>query len=76
MNGAAVVSTAGLGQVPTGWQFVETGDFNGDGTSDVLWFSPTFGVVAMWFMSNGQIAQPAGVGFVGSGWMIQSINAD
>jgi hypothetical protein len=29
-----------------------------------------------WFMNGGQITQSAGVGFVGSGWTIQSANAD
>ena len=76
MNRASVASSAGLGQVPLDWQIVDTGDFNGDQTSDILWFNSTFGVVAMWFLSNGQVTQSAGLGFVGSGWTIQSISAD
>jgi hypothetical protein len=67
---------SGLGQIPTDWQIVETGDFNGDHTSDVLWFNSTFGVIAMWLMDGGQIIKPVGVGFIGSGWTIQSTNAD
>jgi hypothetical protein len=37
MNGAAVLSAGGLGNVPTTWSIVQTGDYNGDGMSDLLW---------------------------------------
>jgi hypothetical protein len=30
----------------------------------------------MWLMDGGQIIKPVGVGFIGSGWTIQSTNAD
>ena len=31
-----------------------TGDFNGDGTSDLLWRNATTGDIEIWFMKNGQ----------------------
>ncbi len=37
MNGAAVASAGGLGNVPTTWSIVLTGDYDGDGKSDLLW---------------------------------------
>jgi hypothetical protein len=76
MNGAQVSSTAGFGQVPNDWQIAETGDFNGDGMSDILWRSSFFGYVAMWFMNGGQVAQSATVGFLATNWTIQNTNAE
>jgi len=61
MNGAQA-SGAGVGSAPTSWSIVETGDFNGDGKSDILW-QDTSGNVAIWFM-NGAQASGAGVGNV------------
>jgi hypothetical protein len=70
---AAVLPAAGLGQILTDWQGAETGDLNGD-TSDIIWYTSTFGVVAVWFMSGGQIAGSEGIAFMTSGWT--STNAD
>jgi hypothetical protein len=64
---------AGPGQILTVWQGAETGDFNGD-TSDIIWYTSTLGVIAVWFMSGGQIAGSGGIAFMTSGWT--STNAD
>ena len=53
---------------------VETGDFDGDGKSDILWRDSS-GNVAIWFM-NGVQASGAGVGNVPAVWSIQGANAD
>ena len=37
MNGATVMSSAALGNVPTTWMVVGTRDFDGDGMADILW---------------------------------------
>ncbi len=37
------------------WQVQGTGDFNGDGTSDVLWRNVNDGDVGIWQMQNGSI---------------------
>jgi len=45
-----------LGAVPLNWTVVGTGDFNGDGVSDILW-RDTAGDLAIWLMnSTGQEA--------------------
>jgi hypothetical protein len=61
--------------VPLVWSVALTGDFNGDGKSDILW-RDTSGNIAMWFMSGGQVTSSAGLGQVSTIWTIQSTNAD
>jgi hypothetical protein len=60
--------------MPTDWHFVGTGDFNGDGVSDVLWRNNS-GVVGQWlgradggFEGNGNVFIP-----VPTDWHIESI---
>ncbi len=73
MNGTTVLnpSTAGIGNVPTTWSIVGTGDFNGDGKSDVVWHD-TSGNIAIWFMNGTTILNPntAGVGNVTTSFKI------
>jgi len=40
MNSAQVTQSAGVGSAPTNWSIVETGDFDGDGKSDILCMTP------------------------------------
>ena len=42
--------------------FVGIGDFNGDGTSDVLWYNATTRDAEVWKISNGQWAGSVDVG--------------
>ena len=50
------------------WFVAETGDFNGDGKSDILWRSGSngtpAGVAAIWFMNGATISQSAQLGDV------------
>jgi hypothetical protein len=76
MNGATIIGNGGLGAVPSNWFIVETGDFNADGMSDILW-RDTAGDVAMWFMNGlSLLSPPAGLGNVSNVWTIQNVNAD
>jgi hypothetical protein len=48
MNGLQVSQTGGLGNVPTNWMIAETGDFDGDGKTDLLWRDLNTGTTAIW----------------------------
>jgi hypothetical protein len=69
-----VLSTNDLGVVPTTWNVAVTGDFNGDGKSDILW-SNTNGDTSIWFMtSNGTLVKllsMSGFGVVAPTWVVQ-----
>jgi hypothetical protein len=75
MNGGQVLSSAGLGTVPTGWTIATTGDFNGDGKSDILW-RDAGGNTVIWFMNGAQVSSTASLGTVPIAWTIQAVNAD
>jgi hypothetical protein len=44
------------------------GDFNGDGTSDILWFNPASNDANTWKMSNGKWAASTDIGTHPAGW--------
>ena len=47
------VTSAEPGSVSSGYQAVGTGDFTGDGTSDILWQNPTTGDTQEWLLNAG-----------------------
>jgi hypothetical protein len=70
-------STAFVATVPGQWSIQLTGDFNGDGMSDILW-QDTSGNVAIWEMNGTTVANAsrAFVANVPGQWSIQNLNAD
>ncbi len=74
-NNGQVTSSAFVANVATTWSIAETGDFNGDGKSDILW-RDTSGNTAIWFMNGGAIMSSASVANVATSWTIQGMNAD
>jgi Ca2+-binding RTX toxin-like protein len=51
-DGSVVEGNHNLGDVPTTWQIVGTGDFDHDGDSDILWRHAD-GAVVTWELENG-----------------------
>jgi FG-GAP-like repeat len=69
MIGAQVLSSAGIGNIPTTWSVVGQRDFNGDGRSDILW-RDTLGNTAIWFMNGTQVQSSASVGNIPTTWTV------
>lgn len=67
-------SVVGFGGVPGNFQIAQTGDYNGDGKTDILWNDGSNHYAAR-FMEGASIASTAAVGTV-SGWTVQSQNAE
>ena len=49
------------------------GDFDHDGTSDVLWYNPATGGLDLWKMANGQWAGSVDLGTHPAGYQISGI---
>jgi hypothetical protein len=70
-----VLSTADLGFVPTSWNVALTGDFNGDGKSDILW-NNTNSDTSIWFMAGAVVSSVSDLGAVLNSWAVQGAGAD
>jgi FG-GAP-like repeat len=70
-----VASTADLGVVPTSWSVALTGDFNGNGMSDILWRNSN-GDTSIWFMNGTTVSSVSGLGVVPTSWVAQGAGAD
>jgi hypothetical protein len=69
MNGGAISSSGGIGNVPTSWSIVGQRDFNGDGKHDLLW-RDTSGNTAIWFLNGLQVTSSGGIGNVPTTWAV------
>jgi hypothetical protein len=58
------------------WAIAETGDFDGDGKSDILWRETSAGTVEIWFMNGVVVSAPIAIGYVSPDWVIQGANAE
>jgi hypothetical protein len=75
MNGTTITSSKVIGNVPLTWTIASTGDFNGDGASDILW-TDNSGNVGAWFMNGATISSVASYGNVGTNWTVQALNSE
>src|SRR5262249_35623122 len=69
-SNATIKSAVAVGSLPVGvWSIAGTGDFNGDGISDILILGGGSSV-AIWFMnSTGMVSSAQGVSDIGGGTM-------
>ncbi len=72
MDGAQILQQPVVGNVPTSWTVVGTGDFNGDGKGDILWRNSN-GDIGIWLMNGTQILQIPIIGNVPASWTIAGI---
>ncbi len=72
MDGVTMIPPDGvaIATIPdTSWQIVGVADFNGDGSSDLLWRSSS-GAMAVWYMSGMVFVSLADMGTVDAYWEI------
>ena len=69
MSGAQVAEAVDLGPVSLNWTVAGIGDFDGNGSADILW-RDNLGNVAVWLMNGTQVASAATIGNVSSSWRI------
>jgi hypothetical protein len=67
MNDTHAIKTAGVANVTNDWKIAATGDFNGDGMSDILWRNDS-GTVAIWDMNDAHAIKTVIVADVPTDW--------
>ena len=77
MNGTQVAANPQVGTInaAAGWRFQDTGDFNGDGKTDLLMLNDTTHGVAVWQMNGTQVTANPQVGVINAagGWHYDSL---
>jgi hypothetical protein len=71
MDGTSVVSTATLPNPGSAWHAIGTGDYNGDGDSDIL-FQNNNGTPMIWTMNGASVTATATLPDPGSHWHANS----
>jgi hypothetical protein len=72
MEDGRLVGTHSIAFASTGWQIEGTGDFGGDGDSDILWRHQD-GLVVTWEMQGGEFASANSFDVVPTTWQIRTL---
>lgn len=77
MNGTQVSSATTVGTINAagGWHFAATGDFNGDGKTDLFFINDTTHGAAVWMMNGSQITASPQIGTINAagGWQFTDV---
>jgi hypothetical protein len=57
LNGVNVAQDINLPSIDATWTYFASGDFNGDGTLDIVWKKPD-GTLVLWLMNAANPTQP------------------
>jgi len=52
INGSTLIGGGSPGSAASDWAVAQTGDYNNDGKSDILWRNTTTGQVLIWFING------------------------
>jgi hypothetical protein len=69
MNGTSVAKTVDFGVVSLAWSIAGIGDFDGNGSNDILW-RDSQGNVGIWLMNGNTIMSTAVLGTVSQSWSV------
>jgi hypothetical protein len=69
MNGTSIIASAVLPNPGSGWRAVGTGDFAGDGNSDILWQNINTGAPMIWDMNGTSIVSSTTLASPGNHWI-------
>jgi hypothetical protein len=69
MSGATITQSVDFGPVPLSWAIAGTGDFDGNGSTDILWRDSS-GDVGIWLLNGNSVTSTAVVGNVPLNWTI------
>jgi len=65
MNGIDITLDINLPTIDPTWTFFASGDYNGDGTLDIVWKKPD-GTLVLWLMNGNNPGKPTVIDNVGT----------
>jgi hypothetical protein len=73
LDGTNILGFGYLAGIPPEWKIVGTGDFNGDGQTDIVWEDTVTGDRSIWLMSGTSILGFGDLGNVAAAWHIAKV---